>query len=91
MTVSLDWLERQYWADVVAIRPDRKIAQQIANSRMVRVLHPASIDIPYAADDRQRLDLFCPEGKGPWPLLIFIHGGYWQLGSKDHWSFLAPG
>ena len=91
MTTSLEWLERQYWADVVAIRPDRKIAQQIANSRMVRVLHPASIDIPYAPHQRQRLDLFCPEGKGPWPLLIYIHGGYWQLGSKDDWSFLAPG
>ncbi len=91
MTTSLEWLERQYWTDVVAIRPDRKIAQQIADSRIVRVLHPASIDMPYAPQQRQRLDLFCPEGKGPWPLLIFIHGGYWQLGSKDDWSFLAPG
>ena len=83
MTTSLEWLERQYWTDVVAIRPDGKIVQQIADSRIVRVLHPASIDMTYAPHQRQRLDLFCPEGKGPWPLLIFIHGGYWQLGSKD--------
>ncbi len=93
MTASLDWLERQYWADVVAVRPDRKIDKQIADSRVVREseAHAATVDIRYGAHERQRLDLFCPEGNGPWPLLIFIHGGYWQLGSKDDWSFLASG
>ncbi len=93
MTASLDWLERQYWADVVAVRPDRKIDKQIADSRVVREseAHAATIDRRYGHDKRQRLDLFSPEGEGPWPLLVFIHGGYWQLGSKDAWSFLAPG
>jgi arylformamidase len=93
VTASLDWLERQYWADVVAVRPDTKIDQQIADSRVVREseAHAATIDLCYGNDERQRLDLFCPEGEGPWPLLVFIHGGYWQLGSKDAWAFLAPG
>ncbi len=91
MTASLDWLERQYWADVVAVRPDRKIDKQIADSRRFRDSHAATIDLCYGHDERQRLDLFSPEGEGPWPLLVFIHGGYWQLGSKDAWSFLAPG
>ena len=93
MTASLEWLERQYWADVVAVRPDTKIDQQIADSRVLREseAHAATVDLCYGHDERQRLDLFCPEGEGPWPLLVFIHGGYWQLGSKDAWSFLAPG
>ncbi len=91
MTASLEWLERQYWADVVAVRPDRKIDKQIADSRRFRDSHAATIDLCYGHDERQRLDLFSPEGEGPWPLLVFIHGGYWQLGSKDAWSFLAPG
>ncbi len=93
MTKSLEWLERQYWADVVAVRPDRKIDHQIADSRVVREseAHAATVDLPYGTDQRQRLDLFTPDGDGPWPLLVFIHGGYWQLGSKDAWSFLAPG
>ena len=91
MTVSLDWLERQYWADVLAVRPDTKIDQQIADSRRFRDAHVATVDLCYGNDERQRLDLFAPEGEGPWPLLVFIHGGYWQLGSKDAWSFLAPG
>ena len=91
MTASLDWLERQYWADVVAVRPDTKIDQQIADSRRFRDSHAATVDLCYGHDERQRLDLFTPDGDGPWPLLVFIHGGYWQLGSKDAWSFLAPG
>ena len=93
MTASLDWLERQYWADVVAVRPDRKIDKQIADSRAVResAAHAATIDRCYGHDERQRLDLFSPEGDGPWPLLVFIHGGYWQFGSKNDWAFLAPG
>ena len=93
MTASLDWLERQYWADVVAVRPDRKIDKQIADSRAVResAAHAATLDRCYGHDERQRLDLFSPEGDGPWPLLVFIHGGYWQFGSKNDWAFLAPG
>ena len=93
MTASLDWLERQYWADVVAVRPDTKIDKQIADSRVVResAAYAATIDLCYGNDERQRLDLFCPDGEGPWPLLVFIHGGYWQFGSKNDWAFLAPG
>lgn len=44
-------------------------------------------DIPYAGTDnpRQTLDLFLPGNRGddPLPLLVFIHGGGWQNGSKD--------
>jgi acetyl esterase/lipase len=44
-------------------------------------------DLPYAAtsDPRQRLDLFLPgeptAGK-PLPVIAYIHGGGWQMGSK---------
>ena len=29
------------------------------------------------------LDVFVPEGSGPWPVLIFIHGGAWTICDKD--------
>ncbi|MEO0447135.1 MAG: alpha/beta fold hydrolase [Verrucomicrobiota bacterium] len=45
-------------------------------------------DLPYADNDnpRQALDLYLPRSRDaekPLPLLVFIHGGGWQSGSKD--------
>jgi len=54
------------------------------------------LDLDYAGTNhpRQRLDLFLPEhpvGEGPLPLVIFIHGGAWQSGSKERGEArLAP-
>lgn len=31
----------------------------------------------------QTLDLYVPAGKGPFPLILWIHGGGWHLGDKD--------
>lgn len=42
-------------------------------------------DVPYVADGhaRQKLDLYLPEkSDGPLPLIIWVHGGGWQGGSK---------
>lgn len=49
-------------------------------------------DVVYGARERNRLDVFAPQGAPPangWPTLIFIHGGYWQRLSKDDWSVIA--
>jgi acetyl esterase/lipase len=43
-------------------------------------------DLPYVVDghERHKLDLFVPEkSDGPLPLLIWVHGGGWQNGSKE--------
>ncbi|RUR31674.1 alpha/beta hydrolase [Vreelandella nanhaiensis] len=34
-------------------------------------------------------NLFIPKGEGPWPLMVFIHGGYWQELSNTATDFLA--
>ena len=48
---------------------------------------------PYGKGERQRFDLFTPEGgldaaKG---MLAIVHGGYWMALSKDDFSHLAAG
>jgi acetyl esterase/lipase len=43
-------------------------------------------DLPYVLGglERQKLDLYIPvDGEGPFPLIIWIHGGAWKYGSKD--------
>ena len=42
-------------------------------------------DIPYVTDghERQRLDLYVPpQGEGLRPVIVWIHGGAWEAGSK---------
>jgi arylformamidase len=50
----------------------------------------AELDLVYGPSPRQRLDLFLPEGP-PKGVVMFVHGGYWHLFSKAHWSHLAAG
>jgi len=48
------------------------------------------LDLSYGPGARQKLDLFLPDS-APLGVVIFIHGGYWHLFSKSHWSHLATG
>ena len=50
----------------------------------------ARLDLPYGAAERQRFDLFLPEG-GAKGLLVFVHGGYWIESDRKGWSHLAAG
>lgn len=42
------------------------------------------IDVVGDGSDRHKMDLFLPQGKGegPFPLLIWVHGGGWRMGDK---------
>lgn len=84
-------LERQYWSDVIAGRSPSAAAEREERSAATRRVLPEHCDLAYGEHLRQKLDLFLPPGTGPWPLLAFIHGGYWRRGSKDEWAFLADG
>ena len=46
-------------------------------------------DLAYGAHDRQKLDLFAPNGDGPWPVVTFFYGGGWNSGSKDQYGWVA--
>jgi acetyl esterase/lipase len=46
-------------------------------------------DVAYGADQRQRFDVYRPQQAGSHPLLVFVYGGGWQFGSKEHYEFAA--
>ncbi|MHC4471023.1 MAG: alpha/beta hydrolase [Planctomycetota bacterium] len=50
-------------------------------------------DLPYVAGeevgDRQKLDLYVPKGEGPWPVVLWIHGGAWAVGHRKDEEALA--
>ena len=46
--------------------------------------------VKFGPEPRSHMDVFMPNGDGPFPAHIFIHGGYWQELSKNESAFAAP-
>ncbi len=63
-----------------------------ARSARLRAAMPQHLDLRYGSAERNRIDYFAaaPTAR-PAPILIFIHGGYWQMRAKETFSFLAAG
>ncbi len=54
-----------------------------------RAAHGERLDLRYGPAPRNRIDYFAAQQPGP--LLVFIHGGYWQMRAKENFSCLAAG
>src|ERR1043165_3802017 len=71
----------------VAAYPDI-VARWRATSAVERGAARGEFDLPYGDGERQRHALYRAGGPGA-PLVVFIHGGYWQLGSRQDTAFVA--
>jgi len=60
-----------------------------ARSDRLRAAHAATMDLRYGPAERNRIDLFPADPS--LPLLVFIHGGYWQMRAKEVFAFVAAG
>ena len=48
-------------------------------STFIALPRPApTLEIPYGANSSQAIDVFLPDGPGPHPVAILIHGGCWK-------------
>ncbi|HEX9395980.1 MAG TPA: alpha/beta hydrolase [Burkholderiales bacterium] len=54
-----------------------------------RISNTRQLDLQYGNKERNRIDLF--EAGETAPLLVFIHGGYWQMRDKETFSCMAEG
>ena len=65
------------------------VADWEARSAKLRAEHPDGMDLRYGPDERNRIDYFAARRDGP--VLMFIHGGYWQNRAKELFAFVAQG
>ena len=73
-----------------AVKDSPKIvADWEARSARLRAAHPDGMDLRYGKDERNRIDYFAARRDGP--VLMFIHGGYWQNRAKELFAFVAEG
>ncbi|NXU53269.1 KFA formamidase, partial [Turnix velox] len=90
-------LERQYspsrWAprlgsDAVI---EAHLEATAAGTRRARAFAQTSLHVPYGAGAREQLDIYLPtQLDAAFPVLVYIHGGYWQSLSKEESGFAAP-
>jgi acetyl esterase/lipase len=40
-------------------------------------------NLEYGPHERNKLDVYVPKGDGPFPLVVWVHGGAWQGGNKE--------
>ena len=59
------------------------------DSAALRARWPGKLDLAYGPTPRQAIDLFLPPGATAAPILVFIHGGYWQSRDRKDFSFVA--
>ena len=78
-------LERQYSPSSCVDNFDELIVEYTSKSKEVEEITDVRKNLQYGAD-HELLDLFPVDDKGA-PLLIFIHGGYWQALSKNDSNF----
>lgn len=66
------------------------MARWQAASAAYRASATSDLDLSYDAGERHKYDLFHPSNGDPRaPLVIYIHGGYWQRGDRKDYSFVA--
>ncbi|XP_068769431.1 kynurenine formamidase isoform X1 [Struthio camelus] len=62
-----------------------------AGTQRARTTTHALLHVPYGHGDGEKLDVYLPaDPSGTFPVLVYIHGGYWQCLSKDASGFAAP-
>jgi len=86
-----EWLDAQYDARALEPEVDAVLARWADESARLREEHPPT-QVRYGDDPRQVVDVHTPPravGGAGVPVIVFVHGGYWQALEKDTFSFLA--
>jgi arylformamidase len=81
-------LDAQYNLRAAVPEHPEYFARYEASSAAFRARAGGRLNLAYGDSPRQVVDLFLPAARRP-PLLVFIHGGYWQRFDPKAFSFVA--
>lgn len=67
------------------------VARWLRESEHVRASLSSELGVAYGSKPRQCYDVFKPTSgdDSSGPLIVYIHGGYWQRGDRTEYSFVA--
>jgi acetyl esterase/lipase len=65
-------------------------AARNAASAAFRARHAGKLDLAYGAAEREKWDIYPPKNPRA-PVLVFIHGGYWQMNARENFAVVAEG
>jgi len=86
-TMDRSALDRAYNNSAAVPESGAMFKAWLVRSEELRTRHPEHLNLVYGSRPRNRIDYFSA-GPGT-PVLVFIHGGFWQMRSKDDFAFLA--
>lgn len=69
--------------------PAQYLANTVEDTRRTRDVIPHALDLAYGPDPLQTLDVYYPKGAKGLPVVMDVHGGGWQRGSKNSRGFPA--
>src|SRR6202048_4439122 len=81
-------LERQLNARATVPDITPILARYAFESARMRERLPCRLGVSYGASEPERLDIF-PTARGPSPIFVFLHGGYWRLLDSADSCFMA--
>ena len=89
---ELSQAERDAAYDNNAAVPDSAalIEARNAQSAKLRGERASALDVPYAAGERTKVDLYPAAAYGT-PCLVHLHGGYWQRNAREAFANLVEG
>ncbi|XP_066442396.1 kynurenine formamidase [Eleutherodactylus coqui] len=66
------------------------VKETTEGTKTSRAMAQTLLNIQYGESDSEKMDLYLPEGEPTeFPLLVYIHGGYWQYLSKEESGFMV--
>lgn len=82
------WLEKQY-ATVAAVPDFPAIDARWAKAMAAALAaHPPRV-LAYGEGERRAIDVYLPQGVADPPVLVFVHGGYWQRRHRRDTAWIA--